>query len=39
MSDSKTQKPYPDVPQQPDFPGIERILDGWRRDRTFEQSV
>jgi isoleucyl-tRNA synthetase len=40
MSDSKTPKPYPDVPQQPDFPEIERrILDAWRRDGTFEQSV
>ena len=40
MSDSKTQKPYPDVPQQPDFPEIERrILDGWSRDGTFERSV
>ena len=40
MSDSKTRKPYPDVPQQPDFPEIERrILEGWRRDRTFERSV
>ncbi|GAG28985.1 unnamed protein product, partial [marine sediment metagenome] len=40
MSDSKIQKPYPDVPQQPNFPEIERrILDGWRRDGTFERSV
>ena len=40
MSDSKTQKPYPDVPQQPSFPEIERrILDGWRRDGAFERSV
>ena len=40
MSDSRTRKPYPDVPQQPDFPEIERrILDGWSRDGTFERSV
>ncbi|GAG48800.1 unnamed protein product, partial [marine sediment metagenome] len=40
MSDSKIQKPYPDVPQQPNFPEIERrILDCWRRDGTFERSV
>jgi isoleucyl-tRNA synthetase len=40
MSDSKTRKPYPDVPQQPSFPEIERrILDSWRREGTFERSV
>jgi len=40
MSDAKIQKPYPDVPQQPDFPEIERrILDGWGRNGTFERSV
>jgi len=40
MSDSRTQKPYPDVPQQPDFPAIERrILDGWGSNGTFERSV
>jgi isoleucyl-tRNA synthetase len=40
MSDSKTQKPYPDVAQQPNFPQLERrILDAWRRDGTFERSV
>ena len=40
MTDSRSQKPYPDVPQQPDFPEIERrILDGWSRDGTFERSV
>ncbi len=33
-------KPYPEVPQQPDFPAIEkRVLESWRRDRTFERSV
>jgi len=40
MNDSRSQKPYPDVPQQPNFPEIERrVLDGWRRDGTFERSV
>ncbi len=33
-------KPYPDVPQKPDVPGIEhRILDGWEAADTFEHSV
>jgi isoleucyl-tRNA synthetase len=40
MSDSTTPKPYPDVPQQPDFPAIERrVLEAWHRDGTFERSV
>ena len=40
MSGSRSQKPYPDVPQQPDFPEIERrVLDGWSRNGTFERSV
>jgi isoleucyl-tRNA synthetase len=32
--------PYPDVPQQPDFPALEReVIAYWREDRTFEASV
>jgi hypothetical protein len=39
MRDSTTERPHPDVPQQPDFSEIERrVLDGWRRDGTFEWS-
>ena len=33
-------KPYPDVPQQPDFPALEReIIEAWAKERTFEASV
>ena len=33
-------KPYPDVEAEPSFPAIEeRVLAGWRADRTFEKSV
>src|SRR5881296_3017491 len=33
-------RPYPDVPQQPDFPALERdVIAYWREDRTFEASV
>jgi isoleucyl-tRNA synthetase len=33
-------KPYPDVPQQPDLPAIERrVLESWRRDGTFQRSI
>jgi len=40
VSDSSIPKPYPDVPQQPDFPEIERrILEVWRSDGIFERSV
>jgi isoleucyl-tRNA synthetase len=32
--------PYPDVPQQPDFPKLEReVIAFWRQDGTFEASV
>ncbi|HET7489109.1 MAG TPA: isoleucine--tRNA ligase [Acidimicrobiales bacterium] len=32
--------PYPDVPRQPDLPGLEqRILDFWAEDDTFRASV
>jgi isoleucyl-tRNA synthetase len=40
MSDSHSRKPYPEVPQQPNFPEIERrVLDIWRREGTFQHSV
>ena len=40
MSESRIEKPYPEVPQQPDFPAIERrILESWRRGQAFERSV
>jgi isoleucyl-tRNA synthetase len=33
-------KPYPDVPQQPDFPALEReVIEFWAKDATFEASV
>ncbi|HEX7166926.1 MAG TPA: isoleucine--tRNA ligase [Acidimicrobiales bacterium] len=33
-------RPYPDVPQQPSFPAIERaVLESWDRDDTFRASV
>ena len=33
-------KPYPEVPQQPDFPALEKaVIERWRKDRTFERSV
>jgi len=33
-------KPYPDVPQQPDFPALEReVIDFWAEDKTFQTSV
>ena len=33
-------QPYPDVPQQPDFPEIEeRVGARWRQERTFQASV
>ncbi|MEO1063517.1 MAG: isoleucine--tRNA ligase [Actinomycetota bacterium] len=33
-------QPYPDVPSQPDLPGIERrIIESWEREGTFERSV
>ncbi|HEX2062811.1 MAG TPA: class I tRNA ligase family protein, partial [Acidimicrobiales bacterium] len=32
--------PYPEVPQQPGFPGVEkRVLDWWAADDTFRASV
>ena len=38
MSDAE-HAPYPHV-DSPDLPGIERrILDRWRTDETFDQSV
>jgi isoleucyl-tRNA synthetase len=40
MPESPGQQPYPEVPQQPDFPGIEEgILERWAKDRTFRTSV
>jgi isoleucyl-tRNA synthetase len=40
MSNPRIQQPYPDVPQQPDFPAIERrVLESWRSEGTFERSV
>ena len=40
MSNARAEKPYPDVPQQPNFPEIERrILESWRRGGIFERSV
>ena len=34
------ETPYPDVPQQADFPALElESLDFWAKDRTFEASV
>ncbi len=39
-TDRVSAKPYPDVPSQPDFPGIEReILASWAEDGTFAESV
>jgi len=33
-------RPYPDVPQQPSFPEIERaIIERWKRGDTFRKSV
>ncbi len=33
-------RPYPDVPQQPDFPALEmRIGERWQREGTFRASV
>ena len=33
-------QPFPDVPQQPDFPALERdVIAYWREDGTFEESV
>lgn len=35
-----TEQPYPDVPTQPDLPGIERrIIASWDGESTFETSV
>ena len=40
MTDTSTQKPYPEVPSQADFPAIERrILDSWKERGTFAESV
>ena len=37
---SEQAKPYPDVPSQPDLPGIERrIIDSWEREGTFRTSI
>jgi isoleucyl-tRNA synthetase len=37
---AESAAPYPDVPQQADFPRIEQaILDFWRQDGTFKASV
>ena len=36
MSDRR----YPEVPQQADFPALEeRLIERWRKDRIFERSV
>ncbi|MDQ1437569.1 MAG: isoleucyl-tRNA synthetase [Acidimicrobiaceae bacterium] len=33
-------QPYPDVPQQPDFPALEReVIEFWAKDDTFAASV
>jgi len=40
MSERGAKKPYPEVPASPDFPAIEtRVLERWRKERTFERSV
>ncbi|MCA8975085.1 MAG: isoleucine--tRNA ligase, partial [Planctomycetes bacterium] len=41
MTEPKTpSKPYPEVPQQADFPAIElAVLASWQRDGTFQRSV
>ncbi len=40
MTGNDEERPYPEVPQQPDYPEIEaRILDSWERDGTFRASV
>lgn len=40
MSDTKTQRPYPQVEQQPDLPALERaVLERWKSDRTFLRSI
>ncbi len=34
------RKPYPDVPQQPNYPELEqRVLATWERERTFQRSI
>ncbi len=39
MSQAKTPM-YPDVPQQPSFPELERrVLEFWRRERIFQASI
>ena len=38
--DGGAAAPYPDVPQQADYPRIEEaVLDYWKRDGTFEASI
>jgi len=40
MSGDGKNKPYPDVEPSPDFPALElRVLERWRRERTFQRSV
>ncbi len=40
MSERGGEKPYPEVPASPDFPALEtRVLERWRKERTFERSV
>jgi isoleucyl-tRNA synthetase len=40
MSQPDPARPYPEVPSQADFPALEqRIMEAWRKGRTFERSV
>ncbi|MEZ5238219.1 MAG: class I tRNA ligase family protein [Microthrixaceae bacterium] len=40
MSNTRPEKPYPEVPTRADFPAIERaLLHRWDEQNTFERSV
>ena len=40
MSERGAKKHYPEVEASPDFPALElRVLERWRKQRTFERSV
>ncbi|PIE24190.1 MAG: isoleucine--tRNA ligase [Planctomycetota bacterium] len=40
MSEQSASRPYPEVPQQPSYPEIERrVLEYWKENECFEASV
>lgn len=40
MTLNNREQPYPEVPQQADYPSLEKeVLERWKRSSVFEQSV